>query len=71
MSLYDYRRAIELYRADVPFYSLVMAAMLQADTDNADTLRRAFPGVHDELEARYHAPGGCLEGEAARDEASS
>lgn len=45
---------------DAPFYGLVMAAMRRADTDNAEKLRRAFPQVWDELQARYHAPGGII-----------
>lgn len=63
MSLYDYRRAIEMYRADEPFYALVMAAMLRASSMNVVKLRAAFPDVWDELEARYHAPGGRLDHE--------
>ena len=42
------------------FYSLVLAAMRQADTDNLQALRAAFPGLYEELTARYHAPGGEL-----------
>jgi hypothetical protein len=43
------------------FRALVMAAMRRADTDNLEALRQAFPLMHDELVARYHAPGGDLE----------
>jgi len=42
------------------FYSLIMAAHRQADTDNLEALRKAFPGVFEELAARYNAPGGEL-----------
>ena len=45
------------------FYTLIMAAMREADTDNLEKLRQAFPDVHAELVARYNAPGGKLEGE--------
>jgi hypothetical protein len=45
------------------FYTLLMAAMREADTDNLNKLQRAFPEVLNELQARYNAPGGKLEGE--------
>lgn len=60
MSLFDYRASREIAKTDPPFYALIMAAMSKADTMNAAALRRAFPGVWDEVEARYNAPGGIL-----------
>jgi hypothetical protein len=42
---------------------LIMAAMRQADSNNYQKLSRAFPQTLDELERRYHSPGGFLEGE--------
>jgi hypothetical protein len=63
MSLQDYRRALEHSRADEPFYGLVMGAMLRADNENFLRLKRAFPDVRAELQARYDAPGGILPGE--------
>ena len=60
MSLYAYRKSLQLTKDDPPFYALLMAAMRQADTDNLKLLRDAFPGVWDEFVARYHAPGGLL-----------
>jgi hypothetical protein len=60
MGLHEYRTSKELARLDAPFYALVMAAMRQADTVNAAKLREAFPGVWEELQARYDAPGGLL-----------
>jgi len=60
MSLYDYRQSVELAAEDRPFYTLIMAAMRQADSDNADILREAFPEVWDELQERYHASGGLI-----------
>lgn len=70
MSLYDYKRAIALRDADEPFYALIMAAMLRADSNNSEELRLAFPHVWDELEVRYHAPGGMTPDEAAAHEAA-
>lgn len=48
----------------VPFYALIMAAMRQADNANEAKLRAAWPEVWDELDARYNAPGGILDGES-------
>lgn len=63
MSLFEYQRSAEIVRRDEPFFALVMAAMRQADTDNATRLREAFPETWRELQARYHAPGGRIDGE--------
>ena len=60
MSLHDYGRSIHIEAQGHPFYALVMAAMRQADSDNADILREAFSEVWDELQERYHAPGGLI-----------
>jgi hypothetical protein len=64
MSLHEYLASQEIAAEDYPFYALIMAAMRQADTDNTEKLRYIFPRVWEELESRYHAPGGRLEGEA-------
>ncbi|CAG0947788.1 hypothetical protein ANRL1_04556 [Anaerolineae bacterium] len=42
------------------FYACLLSAMRQADTDNLEKLKSAFPEVWDELRARYNAPGGVL-----------
>jgi len=60
MSRYEYEKS-KTYDPD--FYALIMAAMRQADTFNAEKLRAAWPDVWDELQARYNAPGGYLPGE--------
>ncbi len=67
MSLYEYQTSREIVAEDYPFYSLVMAAMRQADSENALALRSAFPETWAELQARYEARGGLLEGEVSRD----
>ena len=46
-----------------PFYSLLMAAIREADTDNLDKIASVFPEVVEELTKRYNAPGGHLQGE--------
>lgn len=63
MSLYDYKKGIEAATEDYPFYALIQAAMRQADNDNIEKLKLAFPDTWAELNARYHAPGGLLPGE--------
>lgn len=60
MSLHEYQRGVELNRADEPFYALIQAAMRKADSWNLAKLRAEWPAVWDELQARYHAPGGAL-----------
>ena len=64
MSLHEYNAAKELYRADAPFYALIMAAMLKADGNNIDKLRSSWPDIYDELDERYHTPGGLVATEA-------
>lgn len=63
MTLYDYRESQRIAVEDYQFYALIMAAMRQADTDNATKLKFAFPFVWEELRRRYNAPGGFLPGE--------
>jgi len=64
MSGYDYEVSRDLARSDLPFAALIMTAMRQADTRNLALLQEAFPELWRELDDRYHAPGGLLEGEA-------
>ena len=60
MSLFDYQTSKHIAAGDYPFYALIMAAMRQADTLNAESLRHMWPEIWDELQARYHAIGGKL-----------
>ena len=60
MSLHEYLTSQEIDHRQYPFYALIMAAMRQADTNNIERLKQAFPEVHAELEARYNAPGGVI-----------
>lgn len=46
-----------------PFYSLLMAAMRVADSENLVKLATEWPATLAELRARYNAPGGKLEGD--------
>jgi len=63
MSFYDYKESLKIAAQDYPFYALIMAAMRQADSDNAMRLKSMWPEVWADLEKRYHAPGGLLEGD--------
>ena len=63
MSRYDYEASKRIAAEDYPFYALIMAAYRQADSLNASKLESAWPTVVMELEARYNAPGGYLDGE--------
>ena len=63
MSHYDYKTSLQIAAKDYPFYAIIMAALLQADTDNLYKLRSVFPQAWEELSKRYHAPGGLLEDE--------
>jgi hypothetical protein len=46
---------------DPPFYGVIMLAMMRADSRNAAMLRRCWPDVWDECQARYDAPGALLD----------
>tara|TARA_Y100000310_G_scaffold336960_1_gene422820 strand:- start:3222 stop:3479 length:258 start_codon:yes stop_codon:yes gene_type:complete len=61
IGLYAYRESQEIAAKDYGFYALVMAAMRKADDNNLFLLKRSWPGLWDELQARYNAPGGVLE----------
>ena len=63
MSLYDYQKSQEIASKDYPFYSLIMAAMRQADSRNIEKLKYMFLETYDELEQRYNSPGGILKKE--------
>lgn len=63
---YEYRGS-QLVAAEISrltygneFYTLLMAAMRFADTNNLSKLESAFPDVVKELRMRYQAPGGAL-----------
>ena len=61
MSLYDYTVSKTLHDQDAPFYALIMAAMMRADSQNLSLLQAVFPDTWIELQARYNAPGGAME----------
>lgn len=63
MSLYDYKESQEIAHNGFSFYALIMAAMRSADTDNLVKMQTAWPDVWRELQARYNAPGGIIDGD--------
>ncbi len=63
MSLFDYQISKDIAEKDYSFYALLMATMRQADSDNTIMLKQCWPGIWKELQARYNAPGGILDGE--------
>lgn len=65
MSHYDYEQSRHLAIVDVPFAALIMAAYRKADTENAAKLKMMWPDIIAELQQRYNAPGGYLEGEGS------
>ena len=66
MSDYDYFVGRSIAAEDPPFYALIQAAMRRADDNNLEKLRTEWPEVWEELQARYHAPGGRLPEEDER-----
>jgi len=60
VSLYEYKESQQIALQDYGFYSLIMAAMRKADSNNSYALATAFPATWDELQERYNAPGGLI-----------
>lgn len=67
VDLADYKRGVEVARQGEPFYALLTAALLVADSHNALAMRRAFPAEVRCIDWRYNAPGGLLPGETSAD----
>lgn len=65
MSYDDYENgmAIEMEYDSDDFYGVIQGAMRLADTDNLEKLKSAFPEQWKDLQARYHAARGKLQGE--------
>ena len=63
MTKAEYDQSIDLAAIGYSFAALIMGAMRQADNYNLEQLKFAFPVIWTELQKRYHAPSGVLEGE--------
>jgi hypothetical protein len=46
---HEYYTSMTISAHDYPFYALIAAAMRQADTDNLERLKAAFPGMWESL----------------------
>ena len=69
MSRHDYLQSKNVVSktdddGELSFVTLIMAAARRADSSNFELLSEAFPAIVYELQQRYDAPGGYLEGEA-------
>ncbi len=62
MSIFDYVESRDITKTDPGFYALLFSLMRKADTINIGKLQAAWPIEWEELQARYNAPGGCLNG---------
>jgi hypothetical protein len=60
MSIHEYVISKQLNADDPPFYALIMAAVMQADSENFRLLTQAWPEVVEERRERYNREGGCL-----------
>jgi hypothetical protein len=62
MSYEDYKIGfqVEMDFDSDQFYGVIQGAMRLADNDNLEKLKREWPEQWEELQARYHAPGGQL-----------
>lgn len=63
MSLYDYEISKQLGAGDPPFAAFIMAAYARADSTNTAKIGYLWPEIAAEVDARYNAPGGLLDGE--------
>ena len=62
MTLHHYEAGKKIAALDPPFYGIIQAAMRKADDQNLLKLRVMWPDVWEDLQARYHAPGGQIDG---------
>ena len=46
---HEYMMSLNIAVRDYPFYALIATAMRQADTDNLERLKSAFPGIYESL----------------------
>lgn len=60
VSLDEYQESLIINSKDYQFYALILAAMRQADSDNIELLKGAFPDVWDSFMVRYKEPFGVV-----------
>jgi len=61
MSRESYIKSQEI--SQMPFDAIIMGFMRIADDDNLRYLKSKYASIWNELQDRYNAPGGYLEGE--------
>jgi hypothetical protein len=61
LNQYEYRKSLEISAYGYPFYALLAALMRDADTDNLEKLRSAFPGIYESLVRWTKTPGAYLD----------
>ena len=60
LRLDEYQESLRVSAEGYPFYALIAAAMRQADDENSERLRVAFPDIWASLRRRYKAPLGVV-----------
>lgn len=60
LNIIDYEISRRLSSKDLPFASLIAAALRKADSDNFARLESVFPEITYDLRMRYNAPSGIL-----------
>ncbi len=61
MSHHDFLEGRDItMRPTISFYGIIQAAMREADTDNLELLKAAWPTVWEEFQLRRNAQGGYL-----------
>lgn len=63
MGLFEYRQAETAKVSSVSFDTIIMTAILKADSANLERLTMAFPHLVKEVQERYNNPGGLTDAE--------
>lgn len=63
MSYHEYRVSQLITSKGYPFYAMLFAMIRQADSNNLEKIKQAWPARYEEFMSRYHSPGGLLGGE--------
>jgi len=61
ISLYEYEQSQEISAQGYQFYALLGALMRDADTNNTEKLKAAWPEFWQSMQRRHNAPVGVIE----------
>jgi len=61
ISLFEYEQSQQISAQGYQFYALLGALMRDADTDNTEKLKTAWPEFWESMKRRYNAPVGVVE----------